>query len=221
MPSETTVSAETFESEIYNRLLETSTLDDLHANLLFSLQRAGWAERIQSLSLELLRAGRCTHFDDMVDIVVTLATGQTHPAVPEANNNSSNNANATANGHSGTNSFNGNTANNSESFFRDIDVRIPKEIVEQGVRALRDSIRPFAVIEDDEDGSEADGGGSHNIVGAKELPNGAKNSSKSDKKQNKSSKDSASTGKSNDANTSPTKNLPKDKKIKPAGKGAK
>jgi hypothetical protein len=210
MPSETTVSAETFESEIYTRLLETSTLDDLHANLLFSLQRAGWTERIQSLSLELLRAGRCSHFDDMVDIVVTLATGQTHPTVPEANNN----ANSTTNGHGSNNTMNGNTANNSESFFRDIDVRIPREIVEQGVRALKDSVRPFAAIEDDDDGSEVDGG-------TKEPSNGAKHATKSEKKQNKSSKDSASTGKSNDANPSPTKSSTKDKKLKSGGKEAK
>ncbi|EED22846.1 conserved hypothetical protein [Talaromyces stipitatus ATCC 10500] len=176
MPSETTFSPETVESEIYNHLLSDSStaLDDLHANLLFSLQRAGWTERVQSLSLELLRAGRCTHFDDMVDVVVTLATGQTHPIVPEANNNT------TTNGHE-KNSSNGtataangvNNATSSESFFRDIDVRIPKEVVEQGVRSLKDSLRSFATIEDDDDGGPE--------VDDKELTNGK--ASKSEKEQ--------------------------------------
>lgn len=216
MPSETSSSAEAIESEIYDHLSESSALEDLHAKLLFSLQRAGWAERIQSLSAELLRAGRCSHFDDMVDIVVTLATGQSHPAVPEANSSTT-----TTNGHdSSTATVNGHNANSSESFFRDIDVRIPKEIVEQGVRALKDSIRTFVTIEDDEDGTEADGSGSShdtsNNNGVKELSNG-KASSKSEKKNNKSSKDS-STGKASDANPSPTKSAVKDKKSKSGGK---
>lgn len=200
MPSETT--PDTVESEIYNHLLSDSstTLDDLHANLLFSLQRAGWAERVQSLSLELLRAGRCTHFDDMVDVVVTLATGQTHPVVPEANNNT--------NGHEKGGATNGvSNATTSESFFRDIDVRIPKEIVEQGVRSLKDSLRSFAMIEDDDDGPEVD---------EKELTNGK--AAKSEKK-NKSSNNKDSTG---NGNPSPTKNPAggKDKKSKP-GKDTK
>ncbi|KAF3400381.1 hypothetical protein EIK77_010091 [Talaromyces pinophilus] len=200
MPSETT--PDTVESEIYNHLLSDSstTLDDLHANLLFSLQRAGWAERVQSLALELLRAGRCTHFDDLVDVVVTLATGQTHPVVPEANSNT--------NGHDKGGATNGvSNATTSESFFRDIDVRIPKEIVEQGVRSLKDSIRSFATIEDDDDGPEVD---------EKELTNGK--AAKSEKK-NKSSSNKDSTG---NGNPSPTKNPAggKDKKSKP-GKDAK
>ncbi|RAO69630.1 uncharacterized protein BHQ10_005642 [Talaromyces amestolkiae] len=202
MPSETTL--DTVESEIYDNLLSDSstTLDDLHANLLFSLQRAGWAERVQSLSLELLRAGRCTHFDDMVDVVVTLATGQTHPVVPEAN--------SSTNGHDKGTAVNGaGNATNSESFFRDIDVRIPKEIVEQGVRSLKDSLRSFATIEDDDD----DGPEPHD---EKELTNGK--ASKSEKK-NKSSSNKDSTG---NGNPSPTKNAAggKDKKSK-SGKDAK
>lgn len=202
MPSETT--PDTVESEIYNNLVSDSstTLEDLHANLLSSLQRAGWAERVQSLSLELLRAGRCTHFDDMVDVVVTLATGQTHPLVPEAN--------SSANGHDKGRAINGaGNATNSESFFRDIDVRIPKEIVEQGVRSLKDSLRSFATIEDDDD----DGAELHD---EKELTNGK--ATKSEKK-NKSSSNKDSTG---NGNPSPTKNATggKDKKSK-SGKDAK
>ncbi|KAE8555753.1 hypothetical protein EYB25_000451 [Talaromyces marneffei] len=138
----------------------------------------------------------------MVDVVVTLAAGQTHPVVPEANNNN------TTNGHDKGSVTNGaSNAANSESFFRDIDVRIPKEIVEQGVRSLKDSLRSFATIEDDDDGPEAD---------EKEFTNGK--ATKSEKK-NKSSgnKDSSSNG-----NPSPMKNSAggKDKKSK-SGKDAK
>ncbi|KAH8705288.1 hypothetical protein BGW36DRAFT_265858, partial [Talaromyces proteolyticus] len=140
MPSETAAFTEVFEAEIYKHLSETSALDDLHAELLFSLQRAGWTERIKSLSLELLRAGRCNHFDDLVDVVVTLAAGEPHPTVPEVNPTS-----ATTNGHSTTNGV----ESDSESPFKNLDVRIPKEVVDQGVKAIKDSIRPIATIEDD------------------------------------------------------------------------
>lgn len=136
----------------------------------------------------------------MVDVVVTLATGQTHPVVPEANNST--------NGHDKGGATNGvSNATTSESFFRDIDVRIPKEIVEQGVRSLKDSLRSFATIEDDDDGPEVD---------EKELTNGK--ATKSEKK-NKSSGNKDSTG---NGNPSPTKNAAggKDKKSKP-GKDAK
>lgn len=136
----------------------------------------------------------------MVDVVVTLATGHTHPVVPEAN--------SSINGHDKGSATNGaSSATTSESFFRDIDVRIPKEIVEQGVRSLKDSLRSFATIEDDDDGPEAD---------EKELMNGK--ATKSEKK-NKSSGNRDSTG---NGNPSPTKNAAggKDKKSKP-GKDAK
>lgn len=136
----------------------------------------------------------------MVDVVVTLATGQTHRVVPEANNST--------NGHDKGSATNGaGNATTSESFFRDIDVRIPKEIVEQGVRSLKDSLRAFAAIEDDDDGPEVD---------EKELTNGK--ATKSEKKNKLSSnKDSTSNG-----NPSPTKNPAggKDKKSK-SGKDAK
>lgn len=206
MPSETTATAtttsssspspETLESEIYKHLTETSALDELHAELLFSLQRAGWTERIQSLTLDLLRAGRCSQFDELVDVVVALAAGESHPTVPEADN-----SNTTTNGHGhGTN---GVVGGGSEPQFNNLDVRIPKEVVDQGVKALKDSIRPIATIEGDEDIAETDA--SNNIA------------SKSEKKPSKtSSKDSRlKTG----VDASPSKNAAaKDKKAKTGGK---
>lgn len=223
MPGETTSPPypDSVESEIYNHLLSDSStvLDDLHADLLFSLQRAGWAERVQCLSLELLRAGRCTHFDDMVDVVVALAAGQTHPLVPEANANANNDKNNPASNSVATNGHekhnisdaangisNALNSSSSEAFFRDIDVRIPKEVVEQGVRTLKDSLRLFATIEDDHDGPDAD---------EKELVVNGKTSKSSDKKPNKL----VSNG---NGNVSPTKNsqsVGKEKKSKLAKDG--
>lgn len=158
MPSETSTTTTTTDletSSIYSHLsepsssssatttTETSPLDDLHTNLLFSLQRTGWTERIQSLTLDLLRAGRCSKFDDLVDVVVTLAAGETHPTVPESNT-------LLTNGHSTTNGASSNGAA-SVGGFSDVDVRIPKEVVEQGVKALKDAIRPIATIEGDDE----------------------------------------------------------------------
>ncbi|QKX58300.1 uncharacterized protein TRUGW13939_05422 [Talaromyces rugulosus] len=212
MPSETTTattttsssssSSETLEAEIYKHLTETSALDELHAELLFSLQRAGWTERIQSLTLDLLRAGRCSQFDELVDVVVALAAGEAHPTVPEADSDSSNSTTTTTNGHGGTT----NGVGSSEPLFNNLDVRIPKDVVDQGVKALKDSIRPIATIEGDEDTSsaaEADAPSSHNT-------------SKSDKKPNKTStKDSRL---KTAADASPSKNAAANKKAKSGGK---
>ncbi|KKZ61419.1 hypothetical protein EMCG_03975 [[Emmonsia] crescens] len=53
----------------------TTTLESLHASLLSSLQRSGWTEQVRRLALELLRAGHCDRFEEVVDTVVALATG--------------------------------------------------------------------------------------------------------------------------------------------------
>jgi hypothetical protein len=205
MPGETTTattsssssssSSETLEAEIYKHLTETSALDELHAELLFSLQRAGWTERIQSLTLDLLRAGRCSQFDELVDVVVALAAGEAHPTVPEADSDSNNNS-TTTNGHGGTTNGVG-----PDPLFSNLDVRIPKDVVDQGVKALKDSIRPIATIEGDEDTSAEADAPSH--------------MSKSDKKPNKTStKDS----RLKTADASPSKNAAANKKAKSGGK---
>ncbi|CRG84150.1 hypothetical protein PISL3812_01475 [Talaromyces islandicus] len=191
--------SETLESEIYKHLTETSALDELHAELLFSLQRAGWTERIQSLTLDLLRAGRCSQFDELVDVVVALAAGESHPTMPEVDSSNSNNNNT--NGHGmGTN---GVVGGGSEPLFNNIDVRIPKEVVDQGVKALKDSIRPIATIEGDEDTAE---------------PDASTNASKSEKKPSKTSTTKDSRLKTA-ADASPSKSAAaKDKKAKTGGK---
>ncbi|KMP09033.1 hypothetical protein CIRG_08714 [Coccidioides immitis RMSCC 2394] len=55
-------------------LCTTTKLDELHTSLLHSLSAAGWTERVRSLAFELLRSGRCTRFDELLDKVVHLAT---------------------------------------------------------------------------------------------------------------------------------------------------
>ncbi|KAK2789202.1 hypothetical protein FQN52_006294 [Onygenales sp. PD_12] len=56
-------------------LSSTSALEDLHSSLLSSLQRVGWTEQVRGLALELLRAGHCERFEEVIDTIVALATG--------------------------------------------------------------------------------------------------------------------------------------------------
>ncbi|KAL1965732.1 hypothetical protein VTN77DRAFT_5232 [Rasamsonia byssochlamydoides] len=126
----TTLSPAALESDLFNHLASTSALEDLHANLLSALQRAGWTERVRNLSLELLRAGRCDHFDDVVDAVVALAEGRSHPAVTPEDGARDRDPDV-------------------DAFFENIDIRIPSSVVEQGVRAIKEALRPIVTIEDD------------------------------------------------------------------------
>lgn len=114
----------------------------------------GWTEKIRKLSLELLRAGRCERFDEVVDAVVALAEGREHPAVPLENNNHNNNGVGDGEGQHNNHNHNGNgNGNNSDSdanaFFGNVDVRVPSSVVEQGVRAIKEVLGDIVVIEDD------------------------------------------------------------------------
>lgn len=135
--SPNTLTPETLESDLLTHLASTTALEDLHATLLSSLQRLGWTEKIRKLSLELLRAGRCERFDEVVEAVVASAAGIKPPAAAAQNGNG-----------------NGNGSNNSEDDWAEldeVDVRIPKAVVDQGVRAIKEVLREVIVIEDDPD----------------------------------------------------------------------
>ncbi|KKK20904.1 hypothetical protein ARAM_006441 [Aspergillus rambellii] len=82
-PPTTPTTAESLESDLLAYLASTATLEDLHATLLCSLQRLGWTEKIRRLALELLRAGRCERFDEVVEAVVASAEGRKHPVFAE------------------------------------------------------------------------------------------------------------------------------------------
>lgn len=129
------LSSETLESDLLAHLSNSTALEDLHTTLLCSLQRMGWIEKIRKLTIELLRAGRCERFDDVVDAVVATAEGRKHAAL--ANTNSNGNANA----------------GDSESgvYFENVDVRIPRIVVEQGVKALKEVLGEVVILEGEED----------------------------------------------------------------------
>jgi hypothetical protein len=132
--SPNTLTPETLETDLLTHLASTTALEDLHTTLLSSLQRLGWTEKIRKLSLELLRAGRCERFDDVVEAVVASAAGIKPPSAASQNGNGN--------------------SNNSEDDWAEldeVDVRIPKAVVEQGVRTIKEVLREVIVIEDDPD----------------------------------------------------------------------
>jgi hypothetical protein len=133
---------------LLHHLTQTSALEDLHANLLSSLQRTGWTERVRNLSLQLLRAGKCDHFDDMFEAVVALAEGRPLPASTNNDHYDKNNVNSLYKGDARDTEL--------EQFFDTIDVRIPSSVVEQGVKQIKEALRPIIELEDD-------GGGEHEI----------------------------------------------------------
>ncbi|KAF9892411.1 hypothetical protein FE257_001519 [Aspergillus nanangensis] len=147
MPSQSTsspskssnTSPETLESDLLAHLASTAALDDLHATLLCSLQRTGWTEKIRRLSQELLRAGRCERFDEVVEAVVASAEGRKHPVLVKEENGKNNNSN------------NGSNGDSADGFFDTVDVRIPEAVVQQGVRAIKEVLREVVVLEDDPD----------------------------------------------------------------------
>ncbi|KAJ5159567.1 uncharacterized protein N7482_006571 [Penicillium canariense] len=147
------------ESDLLTKLSATSALEDLQENLLSSLHRVGWTERITNLATELLRAGRCETFDDMMEAVVASAEGRAHPAL--GSKNSEKNGDATPNGtkaskSNGTKKGNAAGASHSENtpydpvkYIEEVDVRIPETIVDEGVRGLKDILREMVDLEDE------------------------------------------------------------------------
>jgi hypothetical protein len=164
MPSSTpaggaSATPDALESDLLTKLSATSALEDLQESLLGSLHRVGWTEKITSLATELLRAGRCETFDDVMEAVVASAEGRTHPAL--GSKNSKQNGDATSNGTKETKSNGTKKGNDAASssksnapydpvkYIEEVDVRIPESIVDEGVRGLKDILREMVDLEDE------------------------------------------------------------------------
>ncbi|EYE96462.1 uncharacterized protein EURHEDRAFT_553701 [Aspergillus ruber CBS 135680] len=131
----TTTPSDSLETDLLAHLASTSALDDIHTNLLCYLQRMGWTEKIRTLSLELLRAGRCERFDEVVDAVIASAECRAHPA-GNANGNTSNGGNGMG------------LSADAEAYLENVDVRIPAVVVEHGVRMVKEVLKDVVVWED-------------------------------------------------------------------------
>ncbi|KAL2797514.1 hypothetical protein BJX66DRAFT_297364 [Aspergillus keveii] len=189
MPPSPTPDAQ-LESDLLTHLASTHALEEIHTTLLSSLQRSGWTEKIRRLSLELLRANRCERFDEVVEAVVASAQGRSHPSLSD----------------SGANSHGAHTNGDTEGgggeaySFEDVDVRIPRSVVEQGVRAIKDVLREVVILEDDGDVDRASGsgglsagiavdiGGSGDASTGKKSLNGDSSPAKKGEKKSKQSK---------------------------------
>ncbi|KAI9035270.1 uncharacterized protein KD926_004214 [Aspergillus affinis] len=209
-PSVSTITPETLESDLLAHLASSTALEDLHSTLLCSLQRMGWTEKIRKLSLELLRAGRCDRFDEVVEAVVASAEGRGHALWGEGSE-----ANSNLEGEEG---IDGGEA----AALRNMDVRIPSEVVEQGVRAIKEVLREVVVLEEENDFGE--GKQSSNGTEKDKDKDGHKDGKEKEKGKHgsgateKSSKGSSKSGQDGlkNGDTSPVKKT--EKKPKP-GKG--
>ncbi|PKX99972.1 hypothetical protein P168DRAFT_293854 [Aspergillus campestris IBT 28561] len=146
----------TIEADLLTHLASTTALEDIHSTLLSTLQRTGWTERIRKLATELLRAGRCERFDEVVDAVVATAEGR----IPSSSSLFLDDQNYA---HSQKYDHDNETENGGGGGGEDIDVRIPSAVVEQGVRAIKEVLREVAVRDDESDlldGSEDGSSGS-------------------------------------------------------------
>jgi hypothetical protein len=164
MPSSTPAGAsstpDALESDLLTKLAATSALEELQETLLGSLHRAGWTEKVTSLATELLRAGRCETFDDVMEAVVASAEGRTHPALGSKHSGEQN-GEATSNGTkegkaNGTKKGGNAGSNNADNtpydplkYIEEVDVRIPDTVVDEGVRGLKDILREMVDMEDE------------------------------------------------------------------------
>jgi hypothetical protein len=150
MPSSTSTNGasstpDALESDLLVKLSASNALEDLQENLLGSLHRMGWTEKVTALATELLRAGRCETFDDVMAAVLASAEGRTHPALGAKNANGE-----TTNGKE-TNGVKKGKAKDHPydplKYIEEINVRIPETVVDEGVRGLKDIIREVADLE--------------------------------------------------------------------------
>ncbi|KAJ5760289.1 hypothetical protein N7520_007445 [Penicillium odoratum] len=158
MPSST---PDALESDLLTKLSATSALEDLQESLLGSLHRVGWTERITSLATELLRAGRCETFDDVMEAVIASAEGRSHPALGSKNSEKSDaSTNGAKEGKANGTKKGGSDDKKSDApydplkYIEEVDVRIPENVVDEGVRGLKDILRDMVDLEDETNGDK-------------------------------------------------------------------
>lgn len=163
----------------------TGILEDLQGTLLTALERAGWAEKVRTLARELVQRGCCERFDEMVETVHQLVTGNPNGLNPEILRQQRqqrvrpDRADASSGGLSQEEekeiehrrskliaSMDGKTSTGNATFggdarplsFDDLDLRIPQDVVDTGVRLMRKIIKDAFEFEDeDDDDLEEDG----------------------------------------------------------------
>ncbi|CAG7953693.1 unnamed protein product [Penicillium olsonii] len=150
MPSSTSANGvsstpDALESDLLVKLSASCALEDLQENLLGSLHRLGWTEKVTTLAAELLRAGRCETFDEVLAAVLASAEGRHHPALGSkaANGESASNGSKEINGTKKIKD----TPYDPLKYIEEVNVRIPEPVVEEGVRGLKDILREVADLE--------------------------------------------------------------------------
>jgi hypothetical protein len=136
-----TSTPDALESDLLVKLSASCALEDLQETLLSSLHRLGWTDKITTLATELLRAGRCETFDDVMAAVLASAEGRSHPALEAKANGETNGVT------NGTKKGNKDQSYNPLKYIKEVNVCIPESVVEEGVRGLKDIIREVADLE--------------------------------------------------------------------------
>ena len=104
-----------------------STLTTLHNTLLHECQASGWLEAVRLRARELLRSGECASYEEVLWKIIAEAKGKKEKEKEKDGVN--------GNGNGGGN--NGNKT----------DVRIPEELVREGVRIVKGALEEIIEFE--------------------------------------------------------------------------
>ena len=114
-------------SAINNALLAHNTVPKIQAALLHQCQATGFTSALRQRTLELLRSGECNSYTEVMDKIIAelkISTDDTSAVVV-----------TNGNGKNGTNS----------------GLRVPVEVVKEGIDIVRHAVEPFIQVGDKQD----------------------------------------------------------------------
>ncbi|KAI5310539.1 hypothetical protein KEM55_005688 [Ascosphaera atra] len=131
-------------------------IDDIHATLLSSLHRSGWTERIRTLAQELIRGSHCERFDEIMEVVCQLASGNKAGLTPSKWRGVKRKRESGDNAEQG--SLEEDKKGDNDKFVN-FDVSIPEAVVNEGVKRVRMAMQDAFVFEgEDEDRDDGEAG---------------------------------------------------------------
>ncbi|CAF9931063.1 MAG: hypothetical protein GOMPHAMPRED_005807 [Gomphillus americanus] len=115
--------APNLKSAINNSLLAHNAIPKIQAALLHQCQASGFTATLRQRTLELLRAGECNNYGEVMDkIIAELKLGSPDDSIA-------------VNGKNGT----------------DAGLKIPAEVIKNGIEIVRDAIEPVIQVGDKQD----------------------------------------------------------------------
>ena len=115
--------APNLKSAINNSLLAHNAIPKIQASLLHQCQASGFTSALRQRTLELLRAGECNNYGEVMDkIIAELKLGSPDDSIA-------------VNGKNGT----------------DLGLKIPADVIKNGIEIVRDAIEPVVQVGDKQD----------------------------------------------------------------------